>query len=39
VFKDPPYAVALEGGRARALLNRFDDAEPAATLRQLGFIQ
>ena len=38
-FKDPPYAVALEGGRAKALLNRFDDAEPAATLRQLGFIQ
>jgi hypothetical protein len=38
-FKDPPYAVALENGRAKALLNRFDDAEPAATLRQLGFIQ
>jgi hypothetical protein len=38
-FKDPPYAVALENGRAKALLNRFDETEPAATLRQLGFIQ
>jgi len=38
-FQDPPYAVALENGRSRALFNRFDEAEPAATLRQLGFIQ
>lgn len=38
-FQDPPYAVALENGRAKATLNRFDEAEPAATLRQLGFIQ
>lgn len=38
-FKDPPYAVALENGRAVALLNRFDETEPAAQLRQLGFIQ
>lgn len=38
-FQDPPYGVALENGRAKAVLNRFDEVEPAATLRQLGFIQ
>lgn len=38
-FGDPPYAVAIEGGRQKAALARFDDVEPAATLRKLGFIQ
>ena len=38
-FGDPPFAVALERGRAKAQMRRFDDQEPAATLRQLGFIQ
>jgi uncharacterized membrane protein YphA (DoxX/SURF4 family) len=38
-FTDPPFAVALENGRARATLSRFDHQEPAATLRQLGFIE
>jgi uncharacterized membrane protein YphA (DoxX/SURF4 family) len=38
-FGDPPFAVALERGRAKAQMRRFDEQEPAATLRQLGFIQ
>jgi uncharacterized membrane protein YphA (DoxX/SURF4 family) len=38
-FGDPPYAVALEHGRQKAALSRFDEAEPEATLRQLGFIE
>ncbi len=38
-FGDPPFAVALERGRAKAQLRRFDEQEPAATLRQLGFIE
>jgi len=38
-FGDPPFAVALERGRAKAQMRRFDAEEPAATLRQLGFIQ
>lgn len=37
-FTDPPYAVALENGRQRAYLTRFDDGEPQATLRRLGFV-
>lgn len=36
---DPPYGVALEHGRMKTGLQRFDDAEPEATLRQLGFIE
>jgi len=38
-FGDPPFAVALERGRAKAQIRRFDEQEPAGTLRQLGFIQ
>ncbi|MFN0102331.1 MAG: MauE/DoxX family redox-associated membrane protein [Bryobacteraceae bacterium] len=38
-FGDPPYGVALEHGRMKAGLQRFDDAEPEATLRKLGFIE
>jgi len=38
-FGDPPYAVALENGRLRAALTRFDGAEPEATLRRLGYVQ
>jgi len=34
-----PYGVAVENGRRTASLTRFDGAEPAATLRKLGFIQ
>ena len=38
-FGDPPYGVALENGRAKATLSRFDEKEPEAQLRQLGFIK
>ena len=38
-FVDPPFAIALENGYQRSMLTRFDAEEPAATLRQLGFIQ
>jgi uncharacterized membrane protein YphA (DoxX/SURF4 family) len=38
-FGDPPYGVALEHGRQRAAISIFDDKEPAATLRSLGFIE
>ena len=33
-----PFGVALENGRERAQLVRFDDVEPAATLKNLGFV-
>ena len=33
-----PFGVAIENGRERAPLARFDDAEPAATLKSLGFV-
>ncbi|MBY0504927.1 MAG: hypothetical protein K2X03_13530 [Bryobacteraceae bacterium] len=38
-FGDPPFAVALERGRAKAQMRQFDKDEPTATLRKLGFIQ
>lgn len=38
-FGDPPYGVALENGRQKAALAIFDENQPAATLRQLGFIE
>ncbi len=34
-----PFAVAVEGGREKAALTRFENDEPRATLKQLGFIQ
>ena len=33
-----PFGVAIENGRQKAPLTRFEDAEPAATLKQLGFV-
>jgi uncharacterized membrane protein YphA (DoxX/SURF4 family) len=33
-----PFGVAIEDGRERAPLPRFEDAEPASTLKQIGFI-
>jgi hypothetical protein len=35
---DPPYGVVLEHGRMKTGLQRFDEAEPEATLRKNGFI-
>ena len=34
-----PAGVALENGREKMALTKFEGAEPAATLKQLGFIQ
>ncbi len=38
-FVDTPYAVALKDGRVKASITRFDQQEPEATLRSLGFLQ
>jgi len=38
-FGDPPYAVVLEHGRMKAGLQRFDNDEPEAQLRKLGYIE
>jgi hypothetical protein len=35
---DPPFAIALENGYQKSALTRFDNQEPAATLRSLGFV-
>jgi uncharacterized membrane protein YphA (DoxX/SURF4 family) len=37
-FTAYPYGVALENGRRKASLTKFDDSEPASTLQRLGFI-
>lgn len=34
-----PYGVALQNGREKTSLTKFDGPEPAATLRKLGFVQ
>jgi len=36
-FGDPPFIAALENGRQKAPVTKFEDPEPAATLRNLGF--
>jgi len=33
-----PFGVALDNGREKAPVLRFDGTEPAATLRRLGFV-
>jgi len=38
-FVDPPYGVALINGRQKAALPVFDENEPTATLRRLGFVE
>jgi hypothetical protein len=38
-FVDPPYGVALERGHQKAVVASFEDAEPAATLHRIGFIE
>lgn len=37
-FSGYPSGVALQNGREKALLTQFEDAEPAASLKRLGFI-
>jgi len=37
-FKGYPSGVALQNGRQKAELTKFEDAEPASTLKKLGFI-
>jgi len=36
---DPPYGVALEHGRQKAAIVSFEENEPAATLRKIGFVE
>jgi hypothetical protein len=38
-FTSYPYGVALQNGRRKASLTKFDEPEPAATLRKLGFVE
>jgi len=38
-FTDPPYGIALEGGRQVAALPFFDEKEPVTVLRTLGWVQ
>jgi uncharacterized membrane protein YphA (DoxX/SURF4 family) len=38
-FVAPPAGTAIENGRQVALLTQFENAEPAATLRKLGFVK
>ena len=38
-FVDPPYGVALDNGRPKAVVSTFDDSEPARTLRSIGYVQ
>jgi uncharacterized membrane protein YphA (DoxX/SURF4 family) len=37
-FVNAPYGVALVDGRQKAAIGTWDDAEPAKTLRQIGFV-
>jgi uncharacterized membrane protein YphA (DoxX/SURF4 family) len=38
-FGDPPYGVALQDGRMKGGISRFEGDEPAATLRKYGLIR
>lgn len=38
-FVDPPYGVALQRGRQKAAIGSWEDSEPAATLRPIGFVE
>jgi len=38
-FNGYPSAVAIENGRQKASLTKFEDSEPAGVLRQIGFIR
>lgn len=36
---DPPYGVAIENGHEKGAVAQYDDTEPAASLKKLGFIE
>jgi hypothetical protein len=38
-FGDAPYGVAIENGRQKLSLPHFDEKQPAADLREAGFIK
>jgi len=38
-FVSAPAGIALENGREKAAVNKFDDPEPAPTLKELGFVK
>jgi uncharacterized membrane protein YphA (DoxX/SURF4 family) len=38
-FGDPPAGVAIENGREREAVTRFEGDEPVATLKRLGFVR
>jgi len=38
-FVDPPYGVALARGREKTAIPSWEDSEPAATLRKIGFVE
>lgn len=38
-FVDPPYGVALQDGRQKAVVANFEESEPAKTLSGIGFVQ
>lgn len=38
-FVDPPFGVALVRGRQKTVVASFDESEPAATLRKIGFVE
>jgi hypothetical protein len=38
-FKDTPYGLALENGHLKGIVSRYDDSEPADSLKKLGMIE
>src|SRR5579872_1769471 len=38
-FVDPPYGVALDKGRQKAVVSNFEESEPAKTLREIGYVE
>jgi uncharacterized membrane protein YphA (DoxX/SURF4 family) len=38
-FTDTPYGVALENGRQKGVVTRYDDSEPGDSLKKLGFVE
>jgi hypothetical protein len=37
-FDTPPVGVAIENGFEKTMLLQFEDKEPSATLKQIGFV-